>query len=463
MWSESGLKGSFLGAAFADLFFVLAFLLCVPAYAADTQGETSILVSSSAPGSAVRFIQGVEDGVLSLRKGVTFKVKAFVEPVTVTEETVYAQREVSIPEKEFVCREWPCSKKWDFDFSDRPVSVSEFPRLQIAWSQSVFGATPEIRVAAEFIHDGEEQKKIHVKGYFSGKDEPLLEPVKTIYMKEADYVEKSTWYLAKRELGFEADERWRYDQDGENLVLQARVDLPLKEVRAVQIFFDPKKVPELEGVQFSVDTNGNGRRDIFILFGQIKHDLKKRSGRAILTLDLRGAITNLGIDPEKAVLQEPVIFLPTNFPLYKRDMPIQKIVFESVDHAKEEEIIKPEVEQRGEQYSLDFDFSEALEDLSIWDAKLDNLKITVDLDGPQVITWDRVRLFDAWETQVPVLSKEPGRALRDWIRQKDDEMTESDRDVGEPSGVQEEEEDLPGSLGQIKGFRPLWVKRYRND
>jgi len=444
MYSKFGLRVPSLWVAFAALFFVLGFLLCTPTYAADGQGETSILVSSSVPGSAVRFVQDVEDGLLSLEKDVNFKVKAFVEPVTVTEEGIYAQRELSIPEREFVCQEWPCSKTWDFDFSDQPVSVSEFPRLQIDWSQAGFGATPEIHVEAFITPGGDDGDDIRLLGYFNKKDEALFRPVKTLDMTAAEYVEKSTWYLAKRELGFKADERWRYDQDGENLVLQARVDLPLDEVDAVQVFFNPKKVQELGEIQFSVDSDGNGMRDAFILYGQTKHDLKKKDNGSVLTVDLRGAITKQGIDPEKAVLQEPVIFLPTNFPSYERAMPIQKIVFGSFDRTEDVEVFVPEVEQKDGQYSLEFDFSNALEDLSIWDARLDSLKITVDLDGPQVVMWDRVRVFDAWETQVPILSKEPGKALRDWIRQKD-------------------EEDLPGSLGQIKGFRPLWIQSCRID
>ncbi len=441
MWRESGLKGASLGAAFAVLFFVCLAEYLFPAFAADRQEETNILVSSSPPSSSVRFIQGVEDGVLSLEKDVTFKVKAYVAPVTVPEETIYAQRELSIPEKEFVCPKWPCTRKWEFDFSDKPVSIADFSGLQIIWSQSVFGATPEISVDAKIKPDGGDRDPVVLKGHFSEKDEPVLRPVKTIDIKAAEYVEKSTAYLARRELGFEADERWRYDQDGENLVLQARVDLALKEVQAVQVFFDPKQ--PIEAVQFSVDTDGNGRRDIFILDGQTKHNVHKEGNRSVLTFDLRGAIKNLGIDPEKGVLQEPIVFLPTNFPSYKRDMPIKKIVFASIEHAEDEEIIRPKVEHRGGQYSLAFNFSDAVEGLSIWNGHLDNLSITARLNGPQAIRWDKVRLFDTWETQVPVLAKEPEKVFKEWVT------------------PEEREESVFGPLERIKSFRPLLVQSFR--
>lgn len=438
MQRGSGFRACFRAAACALLCVVWGLGFPLSAGAQDPQKQTRIVVSSPGPVAAFQQLHRIEDGTLILDRPVTFNVRAFLQPTTAPAEAIYAQKKIALPEKVFVCQDWPCTQKWDLDFSDQSVSLFDLPRLQMAWTQSPLGPTPDITVDLEIVHGRENRESVVLQGRFTQKSRLSLYANKTLDMKQAEYVQKSRWYLAKRELGLKADDRWRYDQTSKGLWLQARVDVPIKEAQAVQVFFNPQQ--PIEAVQFSVDADGNGRRDHFITFHQTRHDLKRLPNQSVLTIDLQDAIKALGIDPEKAALQEPIILLPGAFSTYQQNRPIHKIVFASVDRTEYGELIAPEVDHKGGRYFLEFDFLPALEKRSIWEAKINTLRIRAGLDGPQVIHWDTVRMADVWEKQLPVIQKEPGKAIEQWL------------------GSAEAMKSVLGPGEEIESFRPLlWI------
>lgn len=452
-------RGSSFGLA---LLLMLALFVTVLARA-ENKGAKLLLLSSS-PDSPIQLIRGIENGALSLEKDVTFKVKAYIEPVTVSKKVIYTQKELPIEDKRFICKDYPCERKWEFDFSDQPVSVAEFPNLQLTWSQALQDTLPEIWVDAKFRPKDKEQDSIYVIKYFSGKHGFCLRPRKTLDMKGAEYKKKSWIYLAKRQLGFKGDDRWHYSKEkyGDNLAIQRRIHMPLKDIQVVQVVSEMGRSPEQ--VNFSVDLNGDGRWDDFIRFEKIEHTQGLSRGRSVLTLDLRGALKDKDIDPEKAVLMETIIFLATDFQTYLRNEPIYKIIFAGAGKT---------VERRGRHYSLEFDLSKSLEEQPVWHTDLVNLTVTVCLDGPQIFSMEKVRLFDTWDQQVPLVTQQPKKAFVAWTKNskiiKRDETDSGDKgDNGQDLNVSvrpnvEEDETIQTFHEEIKAFRPLWAQIYRED
>lgn len=420
------------------LLLMLALFVTVHARA-ENKGAKLLLLSSS-PDSPIQLIRGIENGALSLEKDVTFQVKAYVEPVTVSKKVIYTQKELPIEDERFVCKDYPCERKWEFDFSEQSISGAEFPNLRLTWSQALQDTLPEIWVDAKFRLKDKEQDSIYVMKYFSRKHGFCLRPRKTLDMKGAEYTEKSWIYVAKRQLGFKGDDRWHYSKEkyGDNLAIQRRIHMPLKDIQLVQVVSEMGRSPER--INFSVDSDGDGRWDDFIRFEKIEHTQELSRGRSVLTLDLRGALKDKDIDPEKAVLMEIIIFLATDFQTYLRNEPIYKIIFAGVGKT---------VERRGRYYSLEFDLSEDMKEQSVWHADLDNLTVTVRLDGPQVFSMEKVRFFDTYEQQVPLVTQQPEKAFVAWT--KNAKIIEQDETDLSDKGVN----------GQIKSFRPLWAQIYR--
>ena len=383
--------------------------------AGTTPTVPEIRFTSPLPGTAFPYTRTLDEPRISLETSVAADLKAYIEPVSVN-ETVIWQEKTLMSGENVECRRFPCKKHWNMDLSAKDLSLNEFPRMQLVWHHASEGALPVVFVKAAFESAGSGNKKpdtFTVNGVFSGKGNQHLEPRLTLDMKDAAYTEKSNLYLARRELGFKADKQWRYSMDGHNLVLQSRVDLPFSEVQAVQVITGADQMPER--IQFSVDTQGNGRRDRFILFEQIhRNNIEIKNDRAILTLDLRDTLKQMGIDPQKAVLMEPILFFPMEFNTYIQKKPLHQIVFCGEKATDDSWQITPRVTHAGGRTFLDFNFLKGLRERDIWNAKWKSLSLDMRFNGPEVLTIETLRLFDAFNRRVPLLVQEPRKAFQSW-------------------------------------------------
>jgi len=391
-------------------------------YAKENSQTTDIMVSSGFKDSNVKYIQSIEDGQLTLENKTEFRVKAKIEPVVGDRETIFSEKKLHISRDEVVCVDYPCQKKWEFDFSkDEEFDFIDFPKFQLAWKESFVGNTPGITVNAFFQNSDCQEtngcKDILITGsYGPGKENPELTEIKTVNMDYAGLTQKSRGYLAKREHGFSADSHWRYDKDGKNLVIQSRVDIPLSECQAIKFYLGSDYQPEK--IQFSVDTDGDLDRDLFLLWEQLDIKRYKENGQDVIYLDLHRALKNAGADIEKGILLEPIIFIPTDISSFKKNKPIKKIVF-GVPSEHSDHVVSPKVENQPNNpnvRALEFDFTQSPLLRDMWDVRLNKIEMTADFNSPQIFSWETARLIDTLSDKVPVALFQSGAALKKWSK-----------------------------------------------
>lgn len=393
---------------------IISLGICSAVSAFAQERETEFLLSSRiAEGSDVSYVKKLESGILSLDKNASFSVKARITPTTEAREVLFEQTKLDLPQKSQKCFNPPCTWTWQQDLAEMDISIMDRPKLELAWEQAKYGKTPKVTVKAEFSSGDSRQGNSTCKltGTFLGYADPAFQTYKTIDMKEAAYTEKSKWYLAKRELGLNSDQKWRHSRDGGNLVLQRRVDIPLSNATGIQIVAQDQYVPKI--INISLDTDGNGLRDDFILDQDIDKKIEPNGQQTVLTLDLRGALKKKDIDSGQAVLMEPILFMPMNFNRYNQIQPIKTIAFGNLGD-QNQDTVQPDVLRTENEYSLIFDFSKQLNQSGMWDAKYKDLQVRAETTFPQVVHWNKCRLFSSFQDQVPKVLLEPVKALSNW-------------------------------------------------
>jgi hypothetical protein len=403
--------------------------------ATENDTQTNIFVSSRISESSVNFIQIVNNHQFFLEKNTPIKIKAYIEPITTNKKIIYAKKELSLPEQSVFCKGYPCTKKLYYDFSDKPIDIKEFTHAQFSWTQSEFGPMPEILFEAELSKNISKNEPLRIRSAV-GKTSFSLKQLKTINMKEAQYAEKSIIYLTKRELGLEGDDKWYHSVSENELILQSRVNLPLKKVQTVKVLSESDLAPRV--VQFSIDSNGNGCRDGYILFNQIRYTKEVKNAESILSIDLRPAIKALGIDINKTTLMEVIVFIPTTFKTYLSRKPLNEISFFCNDRPQNELFVNPKVKNHKNHYTIDLDFSSLANNQLILNSKIINAKITTILNNPQFIKWNSIFFYNSLEKDIASLIDIPGMAISTW-------------DNGNLKHDQ---------LNKIASFRPLAIYRF---
>jgi hypothetical protein len=382
--------------------------------ATQNEKQPNIFVSSKSSDSSdssVNFIKIVNDHKFFLKKKTPINIKAYIEPIKKTKKIINAKKELSVPEQSIFCEGYPCTKNLHYDFSDKPIDITEFTHAQFSWTQSEFGPMPKILFEAELSKNISKNEPLRIWSVV-GKTSFSLKQLKTINMNEAKYDDKSIIYLAKRELGLKGDDKWYHSVSDNELILQSRVNLPLKKVQTVKVFSASDISPRV--VQFSIDSNGNGFRDDYILFNQIRYTKEVKNGESILNIDLRPAIKALGIDINKTTLMEVIVFLPTTVQTYLSRKPLHQISFFCNIHSQNELFINPKVKNHKNDYSIDLDFSSLSSNQFIQNSKIVSVKITAILDNPQFINWNSFLFYNSLEKDIASIIDIPGMAISTW-------------------------------------------------
>ena len=421
----------------ALLVFFLNIAILAYANGNAESGIPKICITSSYPETQIPYTRTIDNSKLVLDTPVTAEMQAFVVPVATGDIAIWQEKLLESDET-VECRCPPGKKVWHFDLSDKNFSVDDFPRLLLSWNQSDSEATPPTVVAKAGFEVPTSSKMTKPQTYTAmggGDIEKLIYegPHVTLDMKTATYAPKSKLYLAKRELGLKADNGWRYTIDGQFVSLQTRVDLPLAHNQLIQLITTPNGMPSR--IHFSVDTTGNGRRDQFILknIDQYQSVETIQNGQKILTIDLKNTLAEMGIDPEKAMLMEPIFYFHMSRRKYMQEKPLQKIVFGSQKKSEDGIVIFPQKTQAGNRTFLEYDFLQALENKGVRNSKWRELTIEMQFSSPQSLTVEGIRLFDAFPCPVPLIANEPSKAMHAWTGEK-----------------------LPlGQYEQITSFRPL--------
>jgi len=183
--------------------------------------------------------------------------------------------------------------------------LGELSTIRFRWRQASSSPLPCIAVKGVFS-DGVQSRT--VKGVYSAA---RLKYLQEYDLTAARYEDKGTAYLVKRELGLEdRSAAWQVSTDSRTgqAVLQRRIDVPASIISAVRIAYQPGCMPT--AVHFSVDTDGDGDRDIFIHDNPQVRRAYVDGQDKVLEVNVGRLISETGIGISEAVVLEPIIFLP---------------------------------------------------------------------------------------------------------------------------------------------------------
>ncbi|MEI6127851.1 MAG: hypothetical protein WCQ99_14995, partial [Pseudomonadota bacterium] len=268
-------------------------------------------------------------------------------------------------------------------------------------------ADPIIKVLIETKASDDDNQTKTITGLFNW----TLDLIKQIDFTQITYTPKSTLYLAMRELGLKSeDARWRYKQNGSLLTVQAGMHIPVSQALTLLLYGD-HDFP-LVKIKFSVDTDGDGRRNTFILPEQIA--LSKKSGKEadIVTVDLIKTCKNAGLDPDKTVILEPIIFIGAEFSAFQKNPSLKKLVFLGSKSPEQGEIVSPDTSRAGSTMTLDFNFESLLKNNYSDNQFIRKITVEAHLREPQAMIWQGGMLYDVSDEQMPSVALEPHRMFQ---------------------------------------------------
>jgi hypothetical protein len=371
----------------------------------------NILLSTPTKDRKVTFINEIDQGILSLKKDTKLKLKALVETTKTIQLTQYGSKEVDINEKDFLFRK-PGTKIGDYSILDNETYLHDFTHLELIWEQTSFTEIPDIEIHVEIKSNNSTNKNNLFKGYYSQKDKGVLDLETSYKIYSAENIETDYTYLIKRELGLKVDEKWRYRSDGDRTILQRRVDLPFEEAQQIKIITNSSS--EFECIQFSIDSDGNGKRDGYILSHQTKISKDIEDDKIIYTIDLRGAIKELNIKTKKALLMEPIIFMNIDVNNYLSKKPIHKLIFYGNSGEVKKNIAKAKFKKKGNINYLNFNLSNVYEYENLKEGLLKKVTIILHSKEALKLIWKKIRFLNLFEEQIPLLAIEPENALKEW-------------------------------------------------
>ena len=389
------------------LFFIISCFTILYVSTGYCRNQPNILISHCTANDKIRYIRTILKGSLSLKNDAVFSIKAYVEPVMFKMQRINKEKIFDLTENKFACINVPCTKNITFDIYDQNFHVSNYSHFMLVWDNSLSNPSPEISVKAEIEIEGED-KPLYIYGFSDSSKKNKQIPILTLDFNNASFTEKKLEYVAKRKMGYKSDKKWRYTQEGQFLILQKRVDLPLKNIQFVQVVME--KNIQFERIQFSVDSTGNGSNDMFILFDQTIHKTVDEKGMKILTIDMETAVKKLKIDKNKAILQEPILFLPIKIGTFISQKPIRSVIF-SGSRTKFKKNISAKIKRYMLYNHLIFDFSQEIENQR---AKYKKITVKVHSDLPQFLSWQKMSLCEPFSTSCPEIIKLPLKALKTW-------------------------------------------------
>lgn len=156
-----------------------------------------------------------------------------------------------------------------------------------------------------------------------------LSPALRVQAASMAWLPKDNLYLAKRVLGMEFDEAWRYTQDGKNTVVQRRFNVSLDGMEALDFQFLPGT--QIVGINLHVAHGDRKTADSIIPWDAIPHQIESTADELMRVrlpigewLKQNG---NVKGDSQKVYLMEAVAFLPGEAGEIAQSRPLKEVVF----------------------------------------------------------------------------------------------------------------------------------------
>ncbi len=369
-----------------------------------------------------------QPSIFQLKKEGNYELVAYIRPVTEKRERIFNAYQIDLtrlkgkypfieteitdrgllvfqnnPKRDHLSKE---RVKFDIPLPEQGIEIEEYPFFKIAYEElnPVFPVNMGVKFYLDTDNDGEVDTVALARPL-----EPISENlVKSIDFSKATFVSKSYSYLLYRKLGIKMDEKWRYVQDGENVVIQRRFYEDLKEVPLIKLFFDKRY--KVSRINFMVDFNKNKIPDAIIEFEDTIHKSFSKGDLDGIEINLLESVRRLFPKKKDIFLTEVFIFVRGNKENIIRQMPLKRLGFYQT---KIEEIgkrilpAKIDIKEKQHYKYLTIDLGD-MEREDIYLARIKRAELTLGFsrDLPSGVVFRKMVFCDSIEEESPLILNE---------------------------------------------------------
>ncbi|WP_462327321.1 hypothetical protein [Desulfobaculum sp.] len=339
----------------------------------------------------------------------TALVRAHITPCTIQRDVVRDSRILTNEARTIISGQRGQFPTWRISLTDDPAPVARFPYLAVTWTTSGAQALPSIRLRARLQGA---QDTAPVTLVYENELGTTKEPTKRVDIVPASLDNKDALYLMRRELGLGASGGWRRTFDGQHVVLQGRVDIPVTDGGLLRLRSPRGEEPK--SIQFSLSTNTAPGRDVFLYSGEVTRQDTTVGDSTITTLDLRPALRARHLRPQRVTVMEVLLFYPADSPA-ARSSAARTLSFHAMDlSGQRREVTAQFLPHGAASTTMLVDLRHALGTRAAPDAALRHMLLTMLPAPSQGITVTGIRLLDLTTAQIPALDKTIDDAVQTW-------------------------------------------------
>ncbi|HEC67270.1 MAG TPA: hypothetical protein ENI35_00395 [Candidatus Desulfofervidus auxilii] len=408
------------------IIILLTFLfIASPTICEDTEDNKVII---SYPTKEGVYYTESQPNIFQLKKDGNYEVLAYISPVTEKKERIFNAHEVDLTN--VLKKEGPSLKteitndgllilnrpkeshlgkdkvKFEIPLPEQGISIEEYPIFQISYQE--LNPLSPVGMGIRFHLDTDGDGKIDTTAFAKAPEAISGKLVKSIDFSKVDFVPKSYSYILYRKLGIKMDEKWRYVQDGENLVIQRRFYEDLKQVPLIKLFFDKRY--KVNRINFLVDFNKNKIPDAIIEFEDTIHKSFNKGDLEGIAINLLESVKKLFPKKKDIFLTEVFIFVEGNKNSILKQMPLKRLGFYQRG-IKEVEgellLVEADLKEEEQQKYLTIDLSE-IEKENIYLAKIKRADLVLEFSGdvPSVMVFKKMVFCDVVEEETPLVLNE---------------------------------------------------------
>jgi len=366
--------------------------------------------------------------IFQLKKEGDYEVLAYIRPVTEKKERIFNAYEVDL--RNVLKKEGPSLKteitndrllilnrpkeghlgkdkvKFEIPLPEQGISIEEYPLFQISYQE--LNPLSPVSMGIRFHLDTDGDGKIDTTAFAKCLETISGNLVKSIDFSKADFVPKAYSYILYRKLGIKMDEKWRYVQDGENLVIQRRFYEDLKQVPLIKLFFDKRY--KVTRINFLVDFNKNKIPDAIIEFEDTIHKSFNKGDLEGIAINLLESVKKLFPKKKDIFLTEVFIFVEGNKDSILKQMPLKRLGFyqtEIKEVEKELLLVEADLKEKEQQKYLTIDLSE-IEKEDIYRAKIKRADLVLAFSGDVAsgVVFRKMVFCDSIEEESPLILNE---------------------------------------------------------
>ncbi|MFK4763533.1 hypothetical protein ACI3L3_01990 [Desulfobaculum sp. SPO524] len=368
-----------------------------------------VLAACAAPARAETCAANAATWRFTLEEDHTALVRARITPCTIQRDVVRDSRILTSAPRTIINGQRGQFPTWRISLKDDPAPVARLPYLAVTWTSNGAQALPSIQLRAR-LHGAQDTAPITL--VYENELDTTQKPTRRVSIVPATLGKKDTLYLVRRELGLGASGGWRRTFDGQHMVLQGRVDIPVTDGGLLRLRSPRGEEPK--SIQFSLNTNAAPGRDVFLYSDEVTRQDTTIGDSTVTTLNLRPALRARHLRPQRVTVMEVLLFYPADSPA-ARSSAERTLSFHAMDLSGQRREVTAQFLPHGvASTTMLIDLRHALGTSTSPYATLRHLLLTVRPAPSQAITVTGIRLLDLTPAQIPALDKTIGDAVQTW-------------------------------------------------